>query len=72
MATDSEFEIVRYLGLGELVSAATVLESVSGEKSTRLGKGRFVTWLTTYSVASGEVVGRQRFRILKFIPGDQP
>ena len=68
VATDSEFEIVRYLGLGERVSAATVLEAVSEDKTTRLGKGRFVTWLTTYTVASGEVVGRQRFRILKFIP----
>ncbi len=68
VATDSEFEIVRYLGLGERVSAATVLEAVSEDKATRLGKGRFVTWLTTYTVASGEVVGRQRFRILKFIP----
>jgi hypothetical protein len=28
-----------------------------------------VTWLTTYTVESGEVVGRQLFRILKFNPG---
>ncbi len=72
VATDSEFEIVRYLALGEVVSSGTVLESISDEKSTRLGRGRFVTWLTTYTVDSGEVVGRQRFRILKFAPDGTP
>jgi len=66
LASNSEFEIVRYLRLGDIVSAATVLESVSAEKQTRLGAGHFVTWVTTYTDAEGAVVGRQRFRILKF------
>ena len=68
LATNSEFEIVRYLRLGDVVSAETVLESVSPEKQTRIGPGRFVTWVTTYSDAAGETVGRQTFRILKFNP----
>lgn len=68
LATDSEYEIVRYLRLGEVLSATTVIESISEEKQTRLGPGRFVTWLTTYTVEDGEVVGRQRFRILRFRP----
>jgi hypothetical protein len=68
LATNSEFEIVRYLHLGEVVSATTVFESISEEKVTRMGRGRFVTWVTTYTVDSGEVVGRQTFRILKFDP----
>ena len=68
LATNSEFEIVRYLHLGEVVSATTVFESISEEKATRMGRGRFVTWVTTYTVDSGEVVGRQTFRILKFDP----
>ena len=68
LATDSEFEIIRYLRLGELVSATTVFESISAEKATRMGRGRFVTWVTTYTVASDEVVGLQTFRILKFDP----
>jgi hypothetical protein len=67
LATNSEFEIDRYLVLGDVVSAETVLESVSPEKQTRLGKGRFVTWVTTYTV-DGERVGTQTFRILKFDP----
>ena len=42
--------------------------SRSPTKQTRLGTGYFVTWLTTYTDQDGEVVGRQRFRILKFRP----
>jgi acyl dehydratase len=72
LATNSEFEIERYLRLGETVSAETKLESVTPEKQTRLGPGRFVTWVTTYTVETGEVVGRQRFRILKFRPDTGP
>ena len=70
LATDSEFEIERYLVLGEIVSASTVIESISEEKQTRLGPGYFVTWVTTYTTDADEVVGRQRFRILKFKPRD--
>lgn len=69
LASNSEFEIERYLHLGEVVSATTVMESISDEKQTRLGPGHFVTWVTTYLDEAGEVVGRQRFRILKFKPG---
>jgi hypothetical protein len=69
LASNSEFEIMRYLRLGEVVSSSTVMESISDEKQTRLGPGHFVTWVTTYVVGSSEVVGRQRFRILKFKPG---
>jgi uncharacterized protein len=68
LATNSEFEIDRYLHLGDVVTAETVLESVSAEKQTRIGKGRFITWVTTYTDAAGERVGRQIFRILKFDP----
>ena len=68
LASNSEFEIERYLHLGDVVSATTVVESISDEKQTRIGPGHFITWVTTYVDAEGEVVGRQRFRILKFKP----
>jgi hypothetical protein len=71
LASNSEFEFERYLHLGELVSAATVIESISDEKQTRLGPGHFVTWVTTYRDGDGVVVGRQLFRILKFKPAAQ-
>ena len=67
LASNSEFEILRYLRVGEKVHAETLIEEISDEKQTRLGPGYFVTWVTTYR-SDGEVVGRQRFRILKFRP----
>jgi acyl dehydratase len=68
LASNSEFEFERYLHPGDEVSGETVIESISEEKQTRLGPGHFVTWVTTYRDGSGDVVGRQRFRILKFKP----
>ena len=68
LAANSEFEIERYLHLGELVTTQNAIESISEEKQTRLGPGHFVTWVTTYFDEQGEVVGRQRFRVLKFRP----
>src|SRR5262249_61742101 len=68
LATNSEFEIVRYLRLGEVVRSTMVMESISDRKQTRLGPGHFITWVTTFRDEQGAVVGRQTFRILKFKP----
>ncbi|MGE4649843.1 MAG: MaoC family dehydratase N-terminal domain-containing protein [Myxococcota bacterium] len=69
LATNSELEFGRYLRPGDRLESSTVLEDISERKTTALGTGYFVTWVTTYSAGDGEVVGRQRFRILKFRPG---
>ena len=68
LATNSEFEIARYLRVGETITSTMTIESISDRKNTRLGPGYFVTWVTTYRDEAGEVVGRQTFRILKFKP----
>jgi len=68
LATNSELEFARYLRPGDQLHLSTDVESISSRKSTALGQGYFVTWVTTYRTAGGEVVGRQRFRILKFDP----
>jgi acyl dehydratase len=68
LATNSEFEFVRYLRPGEHVHLTTEVESISNRKTTALGQGYFVTWVTTYMTGEDEVVGRQLFRILKFDP----
>lgn len=69
LASNSEFEIERYVRVGEVISSSSTMESISEEKQTRLGPGHFVTWVTSYRDEQGEVVGRQRFRVLKFKPG---
>lgn len=68
LATNSELEFVRYLRPGDRVTASNEVESISQRKTTGLGQGYFVTWVTTYRTTEGEVVGRQLFRILKFDP----
>jgi len=68
LATNSELEFVRYLKPGDRLHTTSELESISNRKTTSLGQGYFVTWITTYTDGSGEVVGRQLFRIYKFDP----
>ena len=68
MATNSEFEIERYPRLGDVISVTSVYEEVSDEKKTALGTGYFLTWVLTYTDQNGEVLGRQRFRVLRFRP----
>ncbi len=68
VATNSELEFVRYLRPGDHLHMASELESISTLKTTSLGKGYFVTWVTTYTSGGDEVVGRQLFRIFKFDP----
>jgi len=68
LATNSELEFVRYLRPGDHLHVSSEVESISTRKTTALGQGYFVTWVTTYRTADGEVVGRQLFRILKFDP----
>jgi len=68
LATNSELDFVRYLRPGDRLHTSTELESISNRKTTGLGQGFFVTWVTTYQTSDGEVVGRQLFRIFKFDP----
>ena len=69
VATNSEFEIERYPRVGDEITAETVFETISDEKKTAMGNGFFVTWITTYRDQNGEVIGRQRFRTLRFKTG---
>jgi len=68
VATNSEFQIERYPRLGDIISATSVFESVSEEKKTALGSGFFLTWVITYTDQNDQVLGRQRFRVLRFKP----
>ncbi|PLW65875.1 hypothetical protein GQS52_25975 [Streptomyces sp. SCUT-3] len=68
VATDSELEFARELRLGDRISVTETVESVSPEKRTALGTGHFVTTVKTYRDQDGEVVGTQRWRLLRFRP----
>ena len=68
LATNSELEFMRYLKPGDHLHTTTEVESISNRKTTSLGQGYFLTWVTTYTTDDGEIVGRQLFRIFKFDP----
>ncbi|WP_449062472.1 FAS1-like dehydratase domain-containing protein [Planomonospora algeriensis] len=72
VATDSEFEFHRELVPGDRVGVEEVVESISPEKATALGAGRFVTTLKTYRDGGGQVVAVQRWRTLWFDPASKP
>ena len=71
VATNCDQEYVRYLRPGDLLTATGVIESISDEKKTALGAGRFITTKTTFTDQNGDVVGSMTFRILKFKPPEK-
>ena len=72
VATNCEQEYERYLRPGEVVCFQNSIESVSERKQTSLGKGYFFTIATIFTDGTGEVVGRQRFRMFGFAPLERP
>ncbi|WP_369029058.1 bifunctional MaoC family dehydratase N-terminal/OB-fold nucleic acid binding domain-containing protein [Streptomyces adonidis] len=71
VATDCEQEYLRPLRPGDRVTFDSVVESVVGPKTTKLGTGYFVTTRMDVRV-EGEPVGTHRFRILKYAPSHAP
>jgi acyl dehydratase len=68
VATDTEQEFHRALRPGDRITAHTVIESISEQKTTALGIGYFVVTRTRMSDQQGEEVGSLSFRVLKFRP----
>jgi uncharacterized OB-fold protein/acyl dehydratase len=68
VATNCEQTYGRYLKPGDVLTATSVIESVSEEKKTGLGVGHFFSTVTTYCDQTGAVVGTMMQRYLKFRP----
>lgn len=68
VATDSDFEFYRELVIGDKISISEVVEKISSEKNTALGRGRFITTKKIYFDAKDQVVATQLWRTLRFIP----
>jgi uncharacterized OB-fold protein/acyl dehydratase len=68
VATNTEQEYTRYLRPGDEVTAETMIESISEQKSTGLGVGYFVVTRSTFTNQEGEALGWMTFRVLKFRP----
>jgi acyl dehydratase len=65
VATNCRQEYARYLRPGDRLNVTAQVRSVSDEKKTALGVGRFVDQLMIYRDIGGEEVARMEFRILK-------
>ena len=68
VATNSEQDYFQPLYIGDRISSRKIIEDISEEKKTGLGKGFFITSTIVYENQNGVVVGRQLHRVLKFKP----
>jgi acyl dehydratase len=68
VATNCEQEYLRELRPGDRISVRSVIEHITEEKRTALGAGHFLTSRMEFQDQHGEVVGTQRWTILKFKP----
>ncbi|MFT5711455.1 MAG: putative OB-fold protein/acyl dehydratase [Halioglobus sp.] len=72
LGTNTSTEFYLDLKPGDEVTYHTVIESISQQKSTARGIGYFIETVTAFTDQNGQSVGRQVFRVLKFIPADVP
>jgi uncharacterized protein len=68
VATNLVQEYLRYLRPGDLVTQQVSFVGVSDQKTTALGTGHFLDYSYEFTDQRGELVGRMRFRILKYRP----
>ena len=70
LGTNTTTEFFRDLKPGDAVTAHTIIDSISEQKATARGIGYFIETVTRFTDQNGEEVGKQVFRVLKFVPAD--
>lgn len=68
LGTNVKQEYHKEIGLGERVHLEMVIDNISEQKATARGIGYFFETLASFSDQHGDLIGTQRFRVLKFIP----
>jgi acyl dehydratase len=68
VGVNCEQEYLSYLKEGDRIYFRSTCETISGEKTTALGTGYFVTELSRFFNQDDEEVGRMRFRVLQYRP----
>ncbi len=72
LGTNVKQEYVKEVSPGDTVYVEMVIDNISERKATARGTGYFFETLATFSDQNGDTIGTQRFRVLKFIPQEQP
>ena len=72
VGTNTEQGYTRYLRPGDVVTAEITIDSISEEKATALGIGYFIVTRTRFLDQDGEEIGWMTFRVLKYVPAQQP
>jgi 3-oxo-4,17-pregnadiene-20-carboxyl-CoA hydratase alpha subunit len=70
LGTNSSTEFYRDLRPGDDVIAHTVIDSISEQKATARGIGYFIETVAMFTDQHGDAIGKQIFRVLKFIPSE--
>ena len=72
LGTNVKQEYFKESELGDNISVHMIIDSISERKMTARGPGYFFETLSTFTDQHGDTVGTQRFKVLKFIPQEQP
>ena len=72
LGTNVKQEYFKEVSPGDTVHVEMVIDTISERKATARGTGYFFETLATFTNQDGEKIGNQRFRVLKFIPQEQP
>ena len=72
LGTNVVQEYEKEVAPGDTVYMEMVIDNISEQKATARGIGYFFETLATFSDQHGDTIGTQRFRVLKFIPAEQP
>jgi len=72
LGTNVKQEYFKEVSPGDNVVMAMVIDNISERKTTGRGPGYFFETLATFTNQNGEKIGTQRFKVLKFIPQEQP
>ena len=72
LGTNITQQYSKEVGPGDSVIMETVIDNISERKTTGRGTGYFFETLTSFTNQHGDKIGSQRFKVLKFIPQEQP
>ena len=72
LGTNVRQEYFAEVGPGDSVVMQMSIDNISERKTTGRGPGYFFETLATFTNQHGDVIGTQRFKVLKFIPQEQP